>query len=48
MGSVKVPFSGRIGKRALPAGTYRATLLATDMAGNKSVPTQLTFRIVRP
>ncbi len=48
MGSVKVPFSGRVGKRALPAGTYRATLLATDMAGNKSVPAQLTFRIVRP
>jgi hypothetical protein len=47
-GSYKLPFSGRVGSKALPVGNYRATLLATDPAGNKSMPMQLTFRIVRP
>ncbi|MEA2429025.1 MAG: hypothetical protein QOF37_2653 [Thermoleophilaceae bacterium] len=42
------PFSGRIGKKRLRPGTYRATLVATDAAGNRSLPKRLKFRIVRP
>jgi hypothetical protein len=39
-------FSGRIGKRALKRGRYRATLIATDAAGNRSKAKRLTFRVV--
>jgi hypothetical protein len=46
-GRVSVPFSGRIGRRALPLGSYRATLRAADSAGNRSAPSRVTFRIVR-
>ena len=46
-GRVSVPFSGRIGRRALPLGSYRATLRAADVAGNRSAPSLVTFRIVR-
>ena len=41
-------FSGRIGKKALKPGRYRATLRAKDPAGNRSAPKRITFRIVRP
>jgi CSLREA domain-containing protein len=40
-------FSGRIGRRALPPGSYRATLVAKDSAGQASKPKRLTFRVVR-
>jgi hypothetical protein len=40
-------FSGRIGKRALKPGRYRATLVATDAAKNRSKAKRLLFRIVR-
>jgi len=46
-GGVSVPFSGRIGRRALPLGSYRTTLRAADMAGNRSARSRVTFRIVR-
>jgi photosystem II stability/assembly factor-like uncharacterized protein len=36
-GRAKVPFTGRIGKRRLPVGSYRALLTAVDEAGNRSV-----------
>jgi hypothetical protein len=39
-------FSGRIGKRRLKPGRYRATLIATDAAGNASQPRRLRFRIL--
>jgi hypothetical protein len=39
-------FSGRIGKKALPPGRYRATFRAVDAAGNRSAPRRITFRIV--
>ena len=39
--------SGRIRKRALSPGRYRATLVARDAAGNASRPKRLAFRIVR-
>jgi hypothetical protein len=41
-------FSGRIGHAVLEPGTYRATLTARDAANRRSVPTRLTFRIVKP
>jgi len=40
-------FSGRIGKRALKPGSYRASLTAKDPAGNASKVKRLGFRIVR-
>ena len=42
-----IPFSGRIGRRALAPGADRATVTATDPAGNRSTPTRATFTIVR-
>jgi hypothetical protein len=40
-------FDGAIGTQALKPGRYRATLVATDAAGNKSRPKRLSFRVVR-
>ena len=45
-GQSAVPFSGRIGKRALAPGNYRATLTAADAAGNRSRPLRLGFTLV--
>ncbi len=45
-GAVSTPFTGRIGRRALRLGRYRATVTATDAAGNRSRPRRVTFRIV--
>ena len=44
--SSKVAFSGRIGRRALSPGRYRATISATDDAGNRSARKRTSFRIV--
>jgi CSLREA domain-containing protein len=46
-GAVRKRFSGRIGKRKLKPGGYRAVLVATDAAGNHSTATRLSFRVVR-
>jgi Ca2+-binding RTX toxin-like protein len=46
-GASRVAFSGRIGRRALKPGRYRATLVATDAAHNTSKPKRLKFRVVR-
>jgi hypothetical protein len=46
-GNDSVKFSGRIGRRALKRGRYRATITATDAAGNVSKPSSVAFRIVR-
>jgi len=46
-GSNRKRFSRRIGKRKLRLGTYRARLVATDAAGNRSRPKQVGFRVVR-
>ena len=43
----RVAFSGRIGRRALAPGTYRATVTAKDAAGNTSRPSVASFAIVR-
>ena len=40
-------FSGRIGRKALKPGKYRATLRATDAAGNRSSAKRLSFRVVK-
>jgi len=40
-------FSGRIGKKGLRSGRYRATLIATDRAGNASQAKRLSFRVLR-
>jgi hypothetical protein len=42
-----VSFSGRIGKKALQPGRYRAALTATGNGGS-SEPKVITFRIVKP
>lgn len=40
-------FAGRVGGRRLRPGGYRATLRASDPAGNRSRPRRLRFRVVR-
>jgi hypothetical protein len=47
-GANRIPFTGRIGRRALARGRYVATLVATDAAGNASRPRTVRFRVVRP
>jgi len=46
-GANAVAFSGRLGKRALRPGRYRAVITATDLAHNAGKPVTLSFRIVR-
>jgi hypothetical protein len=46
-GRVRTKFSGRIGRKALRRGRYRATLVATDSAGLRSSRRRVTFRVVR-
>jgi CSLREA domain-containing protein len=40
-------FSGRVGRKKLKPGTYRAKLVATDQAGKRSKPRLVSFRVVR-
>ena len=40
-------FTGRIGRRALRPGRYRAVITATDGAANRSAPKTTRFRIAR-
>jgi hypothetical protein len=46
-GKRSVAFSGRIGRKALKPGSYRAVLTATDAGGKTSKPVQVAFRVVR-
>jgi extracellular elastinolytic metalloproteinase len=46
-GTQRLSFSGRFRSRALKAGRYRATLTATDLAGNRTRAIRLTFTVVR-
>jgi hypothetical protein len=46
-GSNALVFAGRIAGRRVPFGSYRASLVATDEAGNASRPRRTSFRIVR-
>jgi hypothetical protein len=42
-----VKFTGRIGRRALRPGAYRATVTAKDAAGNASKGSSARFTVVR-
>jgi hypothetical protein len=42
-----VKFSGRIGRKKLKPGRYRARLVAVDPDGNRSPGRTVKFRIVR-
>ncbi|HEY7256766.1 MAG TPA: Ig-like domain-containing protein [Solirubrobacterales bacterium] len=44
--SAKVPLRRRVGGRRLSPGRYRATAIATDLAGNRSQPRRLGFTVV--
>jgi hypothetical protein len=46
-GANTVRFSGRIKRRALAPGSYRASVRAFDPAGNRSRARRVTFTIVR-
>jgi hypothetical protein len=46
-GAQRVRFSGRLGSRTLRPGLHRATVTATDPAGNRARAVQVTFRVVR-
>jgi hypothetical protein len=39
-------WSGKIGRKGLPPGIYRLTIVATDAAGNRSRPASVRFKIV--
>jgi hypothetical protein len=41
-------FSGRIGRKSLRPGRYRAVLRAVDPSGNKSSKKTLSFRVLKP
>ena len=47
-GANTVRFSGRIKRKALPSGAYRAKLRAVDRAGNRSRPKKTAFVISAP
>ena len=46
-GVTKLAFTGRIGRKALPAGVYRFAVVATDAAGNVSKPERIAFTVAR-
>ena len=46
-GPVAIPFSGRIGRKALKTGSYRALVAARDAAGNVSKQRTVAFKIVK-
>jgi hypothetical protein len=45
-GANQLPFSGWIGNKALKAGKYRATIVATDAGHNSSVPERARFTVL--
>jgi Tol biopolymer transport system component len=47
VGANRIAYTGRIGKKRLRPGPYRATLTATDAAGNRSRARRVSFRVVR-
>jgi hypothetical protein len=44
-GANRIRFSGRLGRRALRRGRYRAVIRAVDGAGNRSAPRTARFRV---
>jgi hypothetical protein len=47
IGVNRIRFTGRIGRRALRPGRYRAVITATDAAANRSAPKAASFRVTR-
>jgi VCBS repeat-containing protein/parallel beta-helix repeat protein len=47
LGVNRKKFSGKIGRKTLQKGRYRASLKATDASGNVSVVKHLSFKVVR-
>jgi streptogramin lyase len=47
-GKQAVKFSGRIGRRALPAGSYRLTVVASDAGSLESKPRTAKFTVASP
>ena len=47
-GRQSTAFSGRVRRRALRPGRYRARLVATDTLGARSPERRIALRIVRP
>jgi len=45
VGANRIPFTGRIGRRALAPGAYRAVLTALN-AGGRAKPVMLDFSVV--
>jgi hypothetical protein len=45
-GKDATPFSGKVKGKALKPGKYRATIIATDAAGQASAPRQLNFKVI--
>jgi hypothetical protein len=46
-GPNRLRFTGRVGARALRRGRYRATIVATDTAGQRSALRRARFVVVR-
>ncbi len=46
-GAQHIPFTGRLGRHALPAGTYQASLVVTGATGRASRAVTVRFTIVR-
>jgi hypothetical protein len=47
-GTNRSNLTGRLRRKRLPTGPYRATLTAKDEAGNASAPRRVKFTIQRP
>jgi PKD domain/Lactonase, 7-bladed beta-propeller/WD40-like Beta Propeller Repeat len=47
-GANKLKWNGRLKGKPLPAGSYRATVVATDKAGGRSAAKKVGFRILPP
>jgi hypothetical protein len=45
-GKQSTPFSGLVRGKPLKSGRYRASIVATDSAGQASEPRRVSFRIV--
>lgn len=45
-GANKLKWNGKLKGKPLPAGSYRATVIATDQAGGQSAPKTVGFRIL--
>ena len=47
LGANRFPFTGRLGKRVLKVGAYRAAVTGTDTAGNRSAVARTKFTVAR-